>query len=42
MVNLINDLKKDINRPVSQTKPAQLPMGEIIVETSERLSLDPA
>ncbi len=38
MVNLINDLKKEINRPVSQTKPAQLPMREIIVETSERLS----
>ncbi|HEY9771205.1 MAG TPA: GAF domain-containing protein [Coleofasciculaceae cyanobacterium] len=38
MVNLINDLKKEIDRPVSQTKPVQLPTGEIIVETSERLS----
>ncbi|MFM2312490.1 MAG: hypothetical protein RLZZ04_1766 [Cyanobacteriota bacterium] len=35
MVNLINDLKEKIDYPLKQTKPAQLPMGEIIVEGGE-------
>ena len=35
MVNLINDLKEKMDYPLKQIKPAQLPMGEIIVEASE-------
>jgi GAF domain-containing protein len=40
MVNLSNDLKGKMDYPVKQTKPAQLPMGEIIVEGSE-ITLNP-
>jgi GAF domain-containing protein len=40
MVNLIDDLKEKMDYPVKQTKPAQLPMGEIIVEASE-ITLNP-
>ncbi|MGF1589713.1 MAG: GAF domain-containing protein, partial [Pleurocapsa sp.] len=37
MVNLVNDMKAQMNRPVNQTKPVQLTPEEIIVETSPKL-----
>jgi methyl-accepting chemotaxis protein PixJ len=40
MVNLINDFKQKLDYPTKQTQPAQLPMGEIILEGSE-ITLNP-